>query len=396
MSVRRSKVLRQSYRLEAERLGYARKEPTHQDSPTRWNSTHQMCSDALVKREALDQTMLQHREDIGSGPLTDTEWTKVSAVMNFLRVPRQVMESLAADRKSSFDLVQLSIAHLIRHCETNEEQLKAIDTSLSANNMKTKLELYEKTLVQLPAIVAGYLNPQIPKPSDQAKLKELKDIIRALLKEQYADKMETVEPRPAVLESESTLFEALFSGSGRGAVLQDADNEGVPFPASDEVDRYLMMGVVHSQSFIDVIQWWKARKETPLRAHYQMAMDYLGTPATSTPSERVNSMAGREFTTARQSLSSDIFIKTMCLRSWMKAQVIVLPKDCQFVLPIHEVGSPGGVSTKTAVSIDAAVSMIEIEQEDWVEEVLDDGMVGKLIIQFNNLIAEDESDLSCL
>jgi hypothetical protein len=354
-----------------------------------------MCSDALVKREALDQTMLQHREDIGSGPLTDTEWTKVSAVMNFLRVPRQVMESLAADRKSSFDLVQLSIAHLIRHCETNEEQLKAIDTSLSANNMKTKLELYEKTLVQLPAIVAGYLNPQIPKPSDQAKLKELKDIIRALLKEQYADKMETVEPRPAVLESESTLFEALFSGSGRGAVLQDADNEGVPFPASDEVDRYLMMGVVHSQSFIDVIQWWKARKET-LRAHYQMAMDYLGTPATSTPSERVNSMAGREFTTARQSLSSDIFIKTMCLRSWMKAQVIVLPKDCQFVLPIHEVGSPGGVSTKTAVSIDAAVSMIEIEQEDWVEEVLDDGMVGKLIIQFNNLIAEDESDLSCL
>ena len=277
VSVRRSKVLRQSYRLEAERLGYASKEPTHQDSPTRWNSTHQMCSDALVKREALDQTMLQHREDIGSGPLTDTEWTKVSAVMNFLRVPRQVMESLAADRKSSFDLVQLSIAHLIRHCETNEEQLKAIDTSLSANNMKTKLELYEKTLVQLPAIVAGYLNPQIPKPSDQAKLKELKDIIRALLKEQYADKMETVEPRPAVLESESTLFEALFSGSGRGAVLQDADNEGVPFPASDEVDRYLMMGVVHSQSFIDVIQWWKARKET-LRAHYQMAMDYLGTP----------------------------------------------------------------------------------------------------------------------
>jgi hypothetical protein len=145
----------------------------------------------MVKRQALDQTMLQHQEDIGKGPLTDTEWTKVSAVMNFLRVPRQVMdESLAVDRKSSLDLVQFSIAHLIRHCKTNEEQLKAIDFSLSASNMKTKLELYEKKLVELPAIVAGagYLNTQIPKPSDQAKLKELKDIIRALLKEQYADK----------------------------------------------------------------------------------------------------------------------------------------------------------------------------------------------------------------
>jgi hypothetical protein len=59
-----------------------------------------------------------------------------------------------------------------------------------------------------------------------------------------------------------------------------------------------MMGVVQLQSVIDVIQWWNARKET-LRAHYQMAMDYLGTPASSTPSERVKSLAGREFMTAR-------------------------------------------------------------------------------------------------
>ena len=65
----------------------------------------------------------------------------------------------------------------------------------------------------------------------------------------------------------------------------------------------LLLGVVHSQSFLDVIQWWKAQKEMLPAAHYQMAMDYLGNPATLTPSERVNSMAGREFTTARQSLS---------------------------------------------------------------------------------------------
>ena len=74
----------------------------------------------------------------------------------------------------------------------------------------------------------------------------------------------------------------------------------------------------------------------------------------------------------------------------MKAQVIVLPKDCQIALPNHVVGSPGGIS------INVAVSMIEIEQEDWVEEVLDDGMVGMLNVQFDNMIAEDESDFSCL
>ena len=398
VSIRRSKVLRQSYRLEAERLGYTSKEPTHQDSPTRWNSTHEMCSDALKKREALDHTMVQHRDDLGTGPLTDLEWTKVSAVMNFLRVPRQVMESLAADRKSSLDLVQLSVAHLIKHCETNEVQLQEIDGSISAMNMKAKLELYQTKLVQLPAIVAGYLNPQIPKPSDRAQLQQLKDRIRAVLREHYADKMKVYEPAlDSVLESDTTLFEALFAGSSSAPAALQENGDGVPLPVCDEVDRYLAMGIAHSQSFIDVIQWWQAQKEM-LPAHYQMAMDFLGTPATSTPSERVNSMAGREFTTARQSLSSDIFIKTMCLRSWMKARVIKLPNDRQLVeqtrRPNH-VASPGGVSTNTAISIDETVSMIEIEQEDWVEEVLDDGMVGMLNIQFDNLVADEESDLSC-
>ena len=121
-----------------------------------------------------------------------------------------------------------------------------------------------------------------------------------------------------------------------------------------------------------------------LPAHYQMAMDYLGTPATSTPSERVNSSAGREFTSAHQSLSSAIFVKTMCLRSWMKAGVITIPSDRQkamsMALPVVlEVGSPGSASN-AAESIDQQLIRIEIEQQEWVEEVLDDGVVTMLNI----------------
>jgi hypothetical protein len=195
VSTRRSKDLRQSYCLEAERLGYTSKEPTQQDSPTCWNSTHEMCSNVLKMRKALDHTiMMQHCDNLGTGPLTDLEWTKVSAVMNFLRIPRQVKKSLAADRKSSLDLVQLSIAHLIKHCETNKVQLQDVDGLVLAMNMKAKLELYQTKLVQLPAIVAGYLNPQIPKPSDCAKLQQLKDRIRAVLREHDADKMKAYEP----------------------------------------------------------------------------------------------------------------------------------------------------------------------------------------------------------
>jgi hypothetical protein len=63
----------------------------------------------------------------------------------------------------------------------------------------------------------------------------------------------------------------------------------------NEVNQHLSIGVVQSSGFIDILSWWSARNEL-LPGHYQMAMDYHGTPATSTPSERVNSVADHEFT----------------------------------------------------------------------------------------------------
>ena len=40
-------------------------------------------------------------------------------------------------------------------------------------------------------------------------------------------------------------------------------------------------------------------------------------------------------------------------------------------------------------SVDAEVSMIEVEQDDWVEEVMDDGVVGMLNVQFDHINADD-------
>jgi len=57
IKIRRSKVMRKQYRVEAVVAGLASKEPTHQDSPTRWNSTHEMCADASGMRVILDSIM---------------------------------------------------------------------------------------------------------------------------------------------------------------------------------------------------------------------------------------------------------------------------------------------------------------------------------------------------
>ncbi len=58
-----------------------------------------------------------------------------------------------------------------------------------------------------------------------------------------------------------------------------------------------------------------------------MATDYLGTPIMSTPSKRVNSMVGCEFTAAKQSLSLSVFMQMMRLRSWINAGMIKIPSN---------------------------------------------------------------------
>ncbi len=123
----------------------------------------------------------------------------------------------------------------------------------------------------------------------------------------------------------------------------------------DEVDQYLLIGVVQSSGFIDVLSWWSAWKES-LPGHYQMAMDYHGTLVTSTPSERVNSATGRKFTCTRQSLSSSVFIMTMCLRSWMNASILKVSKNqAQAVATLGQDG---------ANNVELIVQELEEEQED--------------------------------
>jgi hypothetical protein len=106
-----------------------------------------MNADASNKRVALDLIMERFKTDIGcDGALSDDQWRAVDGVANFLRVPRQVMESLAADLNPTLHLVPKSIALLIKHCDTGEDALKRIDDNLTARGMRQKLNEYEKLL----------------------------------------------------------------------------------------------------------------------------------------------------------------------------------------------------------------------------------------------------------
>jgi hypothetical protein len=117
-----------------------------------------MGSDAFSKRVPLNHIMNLYNNEIGINVLFDDQWERIATVTTFLHPPCQVMESLAADRKTSLDLVSMSIPHFIKHCENGETSFKDIDQDLTAVGMKAKLQQSEKLFVQKLAIVAAYLN----------------------------------------------------------------------------------------------------------------------------------------------------------------------------------------------------------------------------------------------
>jgi len=145
-----------------------------------------MCANASGKRVVLNSIMDQYVVDIGHGTLPDLEWHAIDGVSTFLRAPRQVMESLAVDHKLMFDLVSMSVSLLLKHCDDNELKLQEIDGKLTTVGMKLKLKKYKSKLVQEPAIIAVYLNPQIPKPTDPAEHKLVVDLIRNSLQRRYS------------------------------------------------------------------------------------------------------------------------------------------------------------------------------------------------------------------
>ncbi|KAI2491756.1 hypothetical protein MHU86_22806 [Fragilaria crotonensis] len=191
--------------------------------------------------------------------------------------------------------------------------------------MKAKLLVYKEKLVQLPAIVCAYLNPQIPKPTDPVMLSIIKGHIRGVLSDRYADKLKA--------DSRSdTLFEALFANTTRSGGVFDGDcNNALSTPVHDnEVDRYLTMGLVISQSFIDIVQWWMARKDV-LPAQNQWQWITLGHQQHQ---HCLNASTVWLVGSILQLANGChlLFLRTMCLHSWMKAAVITIPSDHQKVM----------------------------------------------------------------
>ncbi|CAM6073743.1 unnamed protein product [Sphagnum tenellum] len=76
---------------------------------------------------------------------------------------------------------------------------------------------------------------------------------------------------------------------------------------------------------------------------------------------------------------------TMCLRSWMNADILKVPTN--------RAQAAAALGQDGANNVESVVQELEEEQEDWDEEVLDDGVVQMLHNQFADLVFEANLDL---
>lgn len=100
----------------------------------------------------------------------------------------------------------------------------------------------------------------------------------------------------------------------------------------------------------DPILWWIKNKSSYPNL-WRMAQDFLGIPATSTPSERLFSQAGEIFTSHRKSLQQDAACALLSLGSWWGNQGLtdipdVNPPKCRHIdsIPVLIEDGIGGLS----------------------------------------------------
>lgn len=76
---------------------------------------------------------------------------------------------------------------------------------------------------------------------------------------------------------------------------------------------------------------------------------------------------------------------TMCLRSWLNVSILkVSVKRAQATAALAQDG---------ANNVESVVQQLEEEQEDWDEEILDDGVVQMLHNQFADLVFKANLEL---
>lgn len=266
---------------------------------TRWNSTYDMCERLLEQRWAivavLGDTKFTKPSEARTLELRDEDWKVIGDICKCLKPFKTATETFSAEQHVSVSVVCPVIYALVnKHLKEDEE-----DSQVAAEFKKTVSDDLKKRfhyVLNVPdadvsvVLIAAFLDP---------RHKHLPYITNTNIKENIYSNLRT---RIQLIKQQDVHHEPKrqktsdFLGDGYECNSTKNDSANV-----DEIFLYLSLPLADISS--NPLLWWKVNA-TVLPALSRIAGDYLSIPASSVPSERMFSSAGRLLNKLRCSLSS--------------------------------------------------------------------------------------------
>ncbi|XP_076013422.1 E3 SUMO-protein ligase ZBED1-like [Genypterus blacodes] len=270
--------------------------------PTRWNSTYEMLSRLHDEREPVWVSLTSLKTDLT--PLTADEYNIIEEALLVLAPFHQATVELSEERRVSGSKVILMMKMLYLALECNASDLRTQAAIHLHEHLKRRVTDTASNLESLSVLtLATLLGPRFKSFGFRSSSKCNEAVSR--LRSECAsiiDYRRTNEPQPGPSAQQlsaptsDNLWQHLDSEVARQAKSATAD-------AIQEVQRYLAEGnIARSQ---DPLQYWDNQKAT-FPHLFRLALQFLCTPASSVPCERVFSTAGELVSKKRNRLNFKI------------------------------------------------------------------------------------------
>ena len=277
-----------------------------QSVPTRWNSVYIMLARAVEQKSAISLYEAEHGGIQGSVP-SNYQWVLIENVINTLKPFQEItLEISKADATISSIIPAVRVLKLSLSDENPHSQ--GIST-MRETMMKSIDKRFESVECCSTLGIACLLDPRYkgcPFESTAAK----SDMVSEL-REKLKDDDDSDELVPSAPTNSSNIggnsLDRMYA-----VMLQSSEASQHEDP-SCELDRYLKESVCNRKE-TDVISWWATNSNRyPKLA--RIARNYLATPPTSVPSERVFSTMGQIYDDRRCSLLG-INAEKLCFLSY--------------------------------------------------------------------------------
>ncbi|XP_069140012.1 E3 SUMO-protein ligase ZBED1-like [Argopecten irradians] len=288
-----------------------------QDTPTRWNSSYFMMSRLLALRlplyTVLYDDQITKTSDRSKLDISDAFWKIMEDIVPILEPFTEATELLGKEDQPTASAVFLLLNQLIRNdlCVSDLDTgvVKSLKDTIRSGLMKRfhvdKDGIPLESIITCPQMLAAALDPRYK------SLKFVCDESRAAIRKALTDAVAPSTAIPVRIKNEPTEDETNPPPSKRrvfnyllGDVVDlTTDDSSSADTIEKEIELYLASPITTRDS-AEPLQWWQ-RNESSFPNLAMLAKQYLAIPATSVPSERVFSAAGRTLTKLRASLDPD-------------------------------------------------------------------------------------------